>query len=435
MSPREPGGIGRRLRGLAVDVRPLRERDFRLLWTGEILSETGSNIAVVAVFLQVYRITGSEAAVGLIGLVQLVPLMIGSLFGGPLIDRHDRRKLLLWAQMAQAVGSVLLLASTLVHPAPLVLVYAGAAIVAGVSGFALATRSAMTPTLVPDEMLPSALALNQVMWQTALIVGPALGGVIVGQLGLGWAYAVDVVSFGATITAVALMRPHPPLVTPLGDEDETSGWQRLADGFRFLKGRRVLQSTFLVDLVAMVFGMPRSLFPVLALTQFGAGHDTQAEIVGILFSAVSVGALVGALTSGWVHRIERQGLAVIVAVAVWGCAIAAFGLVGDRLPVALVCLAVAGGADVVSAVFRSTILQDSVPDDLRGRLSGIHITVVAGGPRIGDAEAGFAAAAFGPTVSVVSGGVLCVVGVGALALLVPEFARYRRGDAAVPATS
>jgi MFS family permease len=425
------GGIGRRLRSLAVDVRPLRHRDFRLLWTGEILSETGSNIAVVAVFLQVYRITGSAAAVGLIGLVQLVPLMIGSLFGGPLIDRLDRRKLLLWAQMAQAVGSVLLLASTLVHPAPLVLVYAGAAIVAGVSGFALATRSAMTPTLVPDEMLPSALALNQVMWQTALIVGPALGGVIVGQLGLGWAYAVDVVSFGATITAVALMRPHPPLVSPLGDEDEPSGWQRLADGFRFLKGRRVLQSAFAIDLVAMVFGMPRSLFPVLAATQFDAG----AEVVGILFSAVSVGALAGALTSGWVHRIQRQGFAVIVAVAIWGCAIAAFGLVGDRLPIALVCLAVAGGADVVSAVFRSTILQDSVPDDLRGRLSGIHIAVVAGGPRIGDAEAGFAAAAFSPMVSVVSGGVLCVVGVGALALLVPEFARYRRGDAAVPATS
>jgi MFS family permease len=425
------GGIGRWLRALAVDVRPLRHRDFRLLWTGEILSETGSNIAVVAVFLQVYRITGSTAAVGLIGLVQLVPLMIGSLFGGPLIDRHDRRKLLLRAQMAQAVGSVLLLASTFVHPAPLVLVYAGAAIVAGVSGFALATRSAMTPTLVPDELLPSALALNQVMWQTALIVGPALGGVIVGQLGLGWAYAVDVVSFGATITAVALMRPHPPLVTPLGDEDEPSGWQRLADGFRFLKGRRVLQSTFAIDLIAMVFGMPRSLFPVLAATQFDAG----AEVVGILFSAVSVGALVGALTSGWVHRIRRQGFAVIVAVAVWGCAIAAFGLVGDRLPIALVCLAIAGGADVVSAVFRSTILQDSVPDDLRGRLSGIHIAVVAGGPRVGDAEAGFAAAAFSPTVSVVSGGVLCVVGVGALALLVPEFARYRRGDAAVPATS
>jgi predicted MFS family arabinose efflux permease len=269
------------------------------------------------------------------------------------------------------------------------------------------------------------------MWQTALIVGPALGGVIVGQLGLGWAYGVDVLSFGATITAVALMRPHPPLVTPLGDEDEPSGWQRLADGFRFLKGRRVLQSTFAIDLVAMVFGMPRSLFPVLAATQFDAG----AEVVGILFSAVSVGALVGALTSGWVHRIRRQGLAVIVAVAVWGCAIAAFGVVGDRLPIALVCLAVAGGADVVSAVFRSTILQDSVPDDLRGRLSGIHIAVVAGGPRIGDAEAGFAAAAFTPTISVVSGGVLCVAGVGVLALLVPEFARYRRGDAAVPATS
>jgi MFS family permease len=187
----------------------------------------------------------------------------------------------------------------------------------------------------------------------------------------------------------------------------------------------VLQSTFFVDLVAMIFGMPRALFPVLAVTQFDAGP----EVVGILFSAVSVGALVGALTTGWVHRVQRQGLAIIVAVALWGAAIAAFGLTGDLLVLACVFLAVAGGADVVSAVFRSTILQDTVPDRLRGRLSGIHITVVAGGPRLGDVEAGFMAAAFTPTVSVVSGGLLCIAGVGLLALFVPELARYRRADA------
>ena len=188
----------------------------------------------------------------------------------------------------------------------------------------------------------------------------------------------------------------------------------------------MLQSTFIVDLIAMIFGMPRVLFPVLATTQFG-GSD---EVVGILFSAVSVGALIGALTSGWVHRVSRQGAAIITAVIVWGVAIIAFGLAGDQVVVACVCLAIAGGADVVSAVFRSTILQATVPDNLRGRISGIHITVVAGGPRIGDVEAGIVASIWSPVVSVVSGGLLCVVGVAVLALLVPEFARYRAGDPA-----
>ena len=414
-----------------MDLTPLRHRDFRLLWTGELLSETGSNITLVAVYIQVYRLTGSALAVGAIGLVQLIPLMLGALFGGPLIDRHDRRRLLLIGQIVQAGGSAVLLGAALMDPTPVVLVYVGAALIAGLSGFSLATRSAMTPALVPTDRLPSALALNQAMWTTAQIVGPAIGGIIVAGLGLGWAYAIDVVSFSATITAVLLMRPHPPLESPEGADGELGGWQRLTDGFRFLRGRRVLQSTFIVDLIAMIFGMPRSLFPILAATQFHAG----AETVGLLFSAVSAGGLLGALTSGWVHRVTRQGLAIIVAITIWGVSIAAFGLSGDVLVLALACLAVAGGADVVSAVFRSTILQDTVPDDLRGRLSGIHITVVAGGPRIGDAEAGLVAAVFTPTVSVVSGGVMCVAGVGLLALLVPEFARYRRGDAALQSTS
>jgi MFS family permease len=414
-----------------MDLTPLRHRDFRLLWTGELLSETGSNITLVAVYIQVYRLTGSALAVGAIGLVQLVPLMLGALFGGPLIDRYDRRRLLLGGQIVQALGSAVLLGAALMEPTPVALVYLGAALISGLSGFSLATRSAMTPALVPTDRLPSALALNQAMWTTAQIVGPAIGGVIVGSLGLAWAYAIDVASFAATITAVLLMASHPPLESPEGADTDLGGWQRLKDGFRFLRGRRVLQSTFVVDLIAMIFGMPRALFPILAATQFHAGAAT----VGLLFSAVSAGGLLGALTSGWVHRVRRQGLAIIVAITIWGVSIAAFGLSGNLLVLAMACLAVAGGADVVSAVFRSTILQDTVPDDLRGRLSGIHITVVAGGPRIGDAEAGLVAAVFTPTVSVVSGGVLCVAGVGLLAVLVPEFARYQRGDAALQSTS
>jgi MFS family permease len=224
------------------------------------------------------------------------------------------------------------------------------------------------------------------------------------------------------------MQSRPPIVEDPAGEDpdgETLGsLARLREGLRYLRGRRVLQGTFVVDLIAMVFGMPRVLFPVLARTQFGAGP----ELAGFLFAAVSAGAVIAALTSGWVHRVVRQGRAIVISIVVWGLAIAAFGLVGDRIALALVLLAIAGGADVVSAVFRSTILQATVPDNLRGRMSGIHITVVAGGPRIGDLEGGLVASAFTPVVSVVTGGLICVLGVLAYSAAVPQFARYRPGD-------
>src|SRR4051794_5098606 len=413
-----------RIRRLAIDLSPLRQRDFRLLWSGELFSEVGSNITLVAVLLQVDALTHSPAAVGLIGLVQLVPLMLASLFGGSWIDRFDRRKLLLGAQIGQAAASSLLLAGALADHTPLAVVYLGAGLVAGFSGFSLATRSAMTPSLVPPDRLPSALALNQVMWNTAQIVGPALGGVVVGTLGFAWAYGIDVVSFGATIAAAVLMRPRPPIIED-PDAEVLGSWQRLMEGVRYLKGRKVLQGTFVVDLIAMVFGMPRVLFPFLARTQFHGGP----ALTGVLFASVSAGAVAAALASGWVHRVVRQGRAIVVAIVVWGVAIAAFGLVGDRIALAMVLLAVAGGADVISAVFRSTILQATVPDSLRGRMSGIHIAVVAGGPRIGDLEGGLVATVFTPTVSVVSGGVICVVGVLVYAALVPAFAHYRVGDA------
>jgi len=422
-----------RLRRLAVDLTPLRtSRDFRLLWFGELISTTGSQIALVAVFVQVYDLTGSAAAVGLVGLVQLVPLALAALVGGPLIDLHDRRRLLLVAQCGEAVAAGVLFAGAAAGHPPLAVVYGGAALVAGCSGFSLSVRSSMTPNLVPREQLSSALSLNQVMWNTCLIAGPALGGIVIDELGLTLAYGLDVVSFAATILACLLMRPQYPSRSLAGRETRPApfgtltatlarGWREMTEGFRFLRGRRVIQATFYVDLVAMIFGMPRALFPVLAVTQFDAGP----QIVGVLFSAVSVGALLGALTTGWVRHVRRQGLAVLCAVAVWGMGIIAFGLVGDRLWLALVCLAVAGAADVVSAVFRGTILQQAVPDSLRGRMSAVHILVVVGGPRLGDVEAGALAALFTPTFSVISGGVACVVGVVVLALAVPEFARYR----------
>jgi MFS family permease len=415
------GEGGRRLRGLAVDVAPLRvSRDFRRLWLGLLVSEFGFQFTLVASFVQVFRLTGSAGAVGVIGLVGLVALVFGTLAGSSFLDAVDRRRLLIWAQVAFMGGSGLLLAGAIHGDPPVWVVYLGVAVISGVSALDFPTRAAITPRLVGAELLPSALALNQVVWNGTALVGPAVAGFVIQRFGLSWAYGIDVVTYLAMLAAALAIRPMPPEEAP----GARTGWAAVREGFRYVRGRRVLQSTFAIDIVAMVFGMPRALFPILAITQFHRGE----EIVGLLFAAPAVGALIGALTTGWVKHVRHQGRAVIWAVVVWGAGIAAFGTVGDDLWLGLLLLAVAGGADVISAVFRSTILQLSVPDSMRGRLSGIHILVVTGGPRLGDLEAGLVAQAVSPWFSVVSGGLLCIVGAGAVALLYPELRRYHAGE-------
>jgi MFS family permease len=424
-------------RRLAIDVSPLRSsRDFRLLWLGELVSTTGSQIALVAVYVQVFALTDSVAAVGLVGLVQVIPLALAAVFGGPIIDTRDRRRLLIWSQWGQALSTGVLVAGALADRPPLAVVYAGAGLVAGFSGFSLSVRGSIIPNVLTKRELPAGLALNQAMFSTTLIVGPAIGGVVIDQLGLSVAYALDAVSFAAAIAAAIMLRPQIPKQSPTAEARGGSlagGLAQITEGLRFLRGQRVLQSTFYVDLIAMIFGMPRALFPVLAVTQFGASSDSKGSIVGLLFSAVAVGALVGALTTGWVRHVQRHGLAVLWAVAAWGAGIVAFGFSGDSLVLAVCFLAVAGAADVVSAVFRGSILQNTVPDGLRGRMSAVHILVVVGGPRIGDVEAGLVAAAFTPVASVVIGGAACIIGVAVLALAVPEFVRYRAPQAEDPA--
>jgi MFS family permease len=423
--PLPPGRASRlsaALRGLAVDATPLRvSRDFRRIWAGLLFTELGYQFTLVATFVQVKRLTGSAAAVGLIGLFGLLALVIGSVAGGAILDRYDRRKLLIAAQLGFMVACGILLAGAMAGHPPLWLIYLAVAISAGVSAIDSPTRSAMTPRLVGDELLPSALALNQVIWNGTGLVGPALAGIVISRFDLPIAYGIDLASYVVMLVAAVGIRPMPPERS----EGASAGWAAIKEGFAFLKGRRVLQSTFIIDLIAMVFGMPRALFPFLAATQF---HGSDA-VVGLLFAAPAVGALIAALTSGWVGGVRHQGRAVIWAVVLWGAGITAFGLVGDHLGLALFFLAFAGAADVISAVFRSTILQLSVPDQLRGRLSGIHILVVTGGPRLGDLEAGLVASAFSPTVSVVSGGLLCMAGAGVLALWVPELRRYHAGEA------
>lgn len=410
-----------RLRRLALDLSPFRYRDYRLLWFGEVVSKTGHQITLVAVYVQIYDLTRSAAAVGLVGVVQLIPLILTSLFGSPLVDAHDRRRLLFATEIGLVFASSLLLLGASMERPPLWLVYGAAGLGAGLGGLETPTRTALIPMIVGREKLSSAITLHQILWNTTMIVGPAIAGLIIARLGLVWAYGIDVATYGATIVSVALMRPAPPVVDGVSPATGVPG---VLEGLSFLRRHRVLQATFLADMVAMVLGNPRALFPVLAVVQFHRG----AEAVGLLFSALAVGALLGALTAGWVRHVDRQGRAVLVAVAAWGAGIIGFGLTGDRFVLALTFLALAGGADVVSAVLRGTILQQGIPDSIRGRMSGVHSLVVQGGPRLGDLRAGVLATALGATASVVSGGIAVLVGVALMALFAPRFVGYRRGD-------
>jgi MFS family permease len=405
------------LRRIAIDVSPLRRsRDFRWLWSGLLFSGAGYHFTIVATFIQVFDLTSSTAAVGLVGLVGLAGILSGIVVGGTFIDAIDRRSTLMWAQLCAGAGSGLLLLTVLLDDPPIVVVYAGVGLISSVSAVDSSVRNAIVPRLVGRELLPSALALSQVVMNATALLGPAVAGIVIARFGLVTAYGFDVLSYLSMFLIVSTIGPVPP---EAGVRPET-GWTAVVEGFAYLRGRRVLQAAFGADLVAMIFGMPRALFPLIAVATFERGP----EVVGLLFAAPAFGALLGALTGGWVRRVRHQGRAVLWAVTGWGASIAAFGLVGDRVWLALALLAIAGGADVISAIFRGTIIQLAVPDHLRGRLSSINYLVVAGGPRLGDLEAGSVAAAFSPVVSVVSGGLLCIVGAALIGWLVPSFRRY-----------
>lgn len=409
---------------LFADLSPLRDsREFRLLYTGQLVSLVGRQLTVVAIPYQVYLLTGSSLVVGLVSLAQLGPLLVVSVIGGAVADAVDRRRLMLAMQALLAVTSLGLAANAAATSPALWPVFLLSAASAGLSAVDSPTRSAAVPSLVAREQLPAAYALHQLGFQVAQVAGPALAGVVIARFSLAAAYLLDAVTFGAAVVALLLMRP----LVPEGG-GRKADLSSVLEGFRFLRGRRVIQSTFTVDLLAMVFGMPRALFPELGTSVLGGGATT----VGLLYAAPGAGALLGAATSGWVSRIHHQGRAVLIAVAGWGCAITAFGLV-THLPTALVLLAAAGSADVISAVFRNTILQLRVPDRLRGRLSALHIAVVTGGPRLGDLEAGAVAALAGARVSVVSGGLLCLAGLAVLAVAVPELGRATADDDEVEA--
>jgi MFS family permease len=412
---------------LLADTRPLANPHFKRLWRANIVTVIGAQLTVVAVPAQIYAMTGSSAYVGLTGVFGLVPLVVFGLWGGALADVFDRRTLLLittvgliatsagfWLQAALGAEDVWLLLSLF-------------AVQQAFFAVNQPTRSALLPRIIDKELLPAANSLNMTVMQAGGIAGPLVGGAMIPLIGFSWLYLLDTLTLFATLGAVVRLPPLPVMGATV-----TPGIRAVVDGFRYLRTQPVLMMSFVVDIIAMVFGMPRALFPEMADVDFG-GPSEGGLAFALLFAAIPAGAVVGGVLSGWVSRVERQGLAVVVCILVWGLAMVGFGVAALLAPfapalflvVAVLMLAVGGAADMASAAFRTSMLQAAADDAVRGRLQGIFIVVVAGGPRIADVAHGAAAAATGAAVAAAGGGVLVVVFTVLAALAVPAFVRYR----------
>jgi MFS family permease len=405
---------------VAIDTRPLRSSpSFRWLWLGQTVSYIGSQVVGVAVPYQVYQLTGSTLAVGLVSFVELLPLLTLTLIGGAIADAVDRRRLLLWTEAALLLTGVGFVVNASLDEPRVWALYVLGFLAASFFCLGVGAMRSLTPHLVPEDQIVAASNLNGLYSNLGAVAGPALAGLLIAAIGLPLTYVLDVVSFGASLLSIWVL----PRI-PSDPEADRPGLRSVVEGFRYLKNHRVVLGSFLVDSNAMVFGMPSALFPALAANHFGGGATT----VGYLYAAPYAGALLCSLTSGWTSHVRRQGLAVLVAAGLWGAAITVFGLV-DSLWLALVFLAIAGGADLVSALFRSAILLSATAESMRGRLAGIEFAQVASAPTLGNVEAGLVASLTSIRFSVVSGGVLCVAGTVVIGLLLPALARY---DAKAP---
>ncbi len=400
---------------LLVDVAPLRaSRDFRYLFAGQLVSLLGSNLTIVAVPYQVYRETHSSLWVGMASLIQLPFLIVGALWGGALSDRADKRVLMMIGSSVLAIASAGLALNAHVAHSDLWTLLILAAFSAGFAGFTGPVRGAAIPKLVAPEQLVAAYSLNQIIINGAAVVGPSLAGILLASFGLFWCYLSDALTFVALIGATAFMSP----MKPSGEHASVALVRAIGDGFTYVRSHAVAQAVYLVDLNAMVFGLPRALFPAVALTIYHAGPRT----LGLLYAAPGAGALAMAIMTGWIARVRRQGRLIALSVVAWGAFMALFGLV-HVLWIGLACLAVAGAMDVISAVLRSTMLQRAISDEYRGRISSIQLAVVTGGPRLGDAESGIVASLTSTEFSIISGGLACIVGVVALLGWRPDFWR------------
>ncbi len=416
---------------MVADTRPLRNDHFRRLWRANIVTVIGAQLTVVAVPAQIYADTGSSAYVGLTGVFGLVPLVVFGLWGGALADVFDRRTILICTTTGLIVTSGLFWVQAALGNTNVWLLLCLFAVQQAFFGVNQPTRSAVLPRLLEPELLPAANSLNMTVFMAGGIAGPLVAGALIPVLGLQWLYLVDTLTLFATMSAVVRLPPLPIEGARAG----TPGLRSVVEGFTYLRGQPVLMMSFVVDIIAMVFGMPRAIFPEIADKDFG-GPEAGGIAFALLFAAIPAGAVIGGVFSGWVSRVEGQGRAVIACILVWGLAMVGFGVAvgvaGEvdslrhaMLVVAVLMLVVGGAADMASAAFRTSMLQAAASDEVRGRLQGIFIVVVAGGPRVADVAHGAAAATLGTAVAAGGGGVLVVVFTVLAAVLVPSFVRYR----------
>lgn len=399
---------------MLLDFSPLRKhRDFRFIYLAQVISFLGSMMTYVALPYQIYQITHSSLSVGLMGTVELVPLLITGFVGGVFADAMNRKKLMILSEIGMALGSLILVINSLLPQSHLWVLYGVAALTSALYGIHRPALEATTPKLIPAEDIPSVSALMSLKSTLGTILGPTIGGLCISQLGVPFAYLIDFATFGVSIFLVWSVR---------GVTQETSTstiqFKSVVEGLRYASSRQELIGTYLVDFVAMVFGMPMALYPAVA-ESFGG-----ASTAGLFYSAPSVGAMLASLLSGWTKKIRHQGAAIVIAASFWGLAITGFGL-SRNLWLAVFLLACAGAADMVSGIFRMNIWNQTVPNRLRGRMAGLEMISYTSGPLLGNTESGLVAAAFGTRVSIVSGGLFCVLGVGLCCLILPKFLKYQ----------
>lgn len=405
---------------MLVDLSPLRHNPaFRHLFLSQFVSGLGTMVSYVAVPWQLYELTRSNAQVGLLGLAQLIPVLVCGLLGGAVADRADRKNLLLGSEALMALCLAGLLANALSAAPSVPTIYLLVAVLQGASGFHRPALEALTQKLARPEEYAAVAALSSVRGTVGMVAGPMLAGLMLARWGAVGAYLFDFCTFLAAMVFIACI-PRAAIGTPVEAGARPHLLAELAEGLRFARTRPELMGTYLVDIVAMAFAFPVALFPAMAAAV------GRTESVGWLLSAMSVGALAIGLFSGWTGRVQRHGRAVVIAAAIWAVGIVALGF-APNLPLALLSLAVAGAADMVSGVFRGTIWNETIPNELRGRLAGIEMISYLTGPLIGNARAGFMAEAWGVSFSVWGGGLVCLVGVIATGLLLPRFWAYRGG--------
>lgn len=411
-----------------ADITPLRvSAPYRRLWIGLSVSNIGQQITAVAVGLQIYDMTKSSLMVGLVGLAQVVPLVGFGLYGGTLSDAFDRRRVGIVTAIGLWACAVLFLIQSLLDLDSVGLLYLIIAVQSGFFAVGAPARQAIIPRLVSRDLLPAANALGTMSWNIGFTVGPLVAGGLVAATGtIAAPYLVDAIAFTVLIWSMWRLPSLPPTPDASGHVTR-AGWRAVGEGLAFIRGKRNLQMIFYEDLAAMIFGMPRALFPAIAALWYGGTTQQVALTLGLLSAAPAIGGVLSSLLSGPIGTVRYQGRAIVISIIIWGSAITAFGFT-RTLVLALFFLAIAGAADNVSAILRNTMLQAAVPDDFRGRLQGVNTVVIAGGPRLGDVEAGVVASLGGEAFSVISGGVACTVIAIGLAVKFPGFWRYDARD-------